>query len=290
MAASLRPATLDDALAALAERPRRVLAGGTDFYPGLRDADPDAVAGAAPIMDVSRIAALDGVVRDGEGWRIGALTRWTALLRAPLPPAFDGLKAAAREVGSVQIQNAGTLGGNLCNASPAADGVPPLLTLDAAVELASLRGRRRLALAAFILGPRRTALAADELLTAILVPAQPPGARGAFVKLGARSHLVISIGMAATLVAQDAQGRVATARAAVGACSATAQRLPALEAALAGLPFAPQALAAAPAAAMLAPLSPIDDVRASAAYRAEAALELVRRALALAAQPAAEAA
>ena len=99
---------------------------------------------------------------------IGARTTWTDLVRHPLPPAFDALKQAAREVGSVQIQNVASVAGNLCNASPAADGVPPLLALDAEVELRSARRARAcLPLGDFILGNRRTALQAGELVTAI---------------------------------------------------------------------------------------------------------------------------
>jgi CO/xanthine dehydrogenase FAD-binding subunit len=269
-----RPRSLPEALAILAECAPTVLAGGTDLYPATARAAPPGA-----ILDISAISDLRGVTRDGGFWRIGAGATWTDLRRAPLPPAFDGLKAAAREIGSVQIQNSATLAGNLCNASPAADGAPCLLTLDAAVELASARGLRRLPVSEFLLGPRRTARAADELVTAILVPKPHPAARGAFLKLGARVYLVISIGMVAAVVATDAAGRVAQARVAVGACSAVAQRLPALEAALIGLPMDGAALAGAVDPAQFAPLAPIDDIRASAAYRREAAVELTRRAL-----------
>jgi CO/xanthine dehydrogenase FAD-binding subunit len=274
-----RPVSLEEALAIRAESDAAVIAGGTDVYPAL---GPGAPRGAT--LDIARVAGLRAIARDGDHWRIGALATWTDLRRAALPHAFDGLKAAAREVGSVQIQNAATLAGNLCNASPAADGAPCLLTLDASVELASARGTRRLPLSAFLLGPRQTALASDELMTAILIPEPDPAARSAFLKLGARVYLVISIAMVAVTLTPDAAGRVRAARVAVGACSAVAQRLEALEAALIGAPMAPEALASLATEAHLAPLSPIDDVRADAAYRREAALELVRRALAQAAR------
>lgn len=269
-----RPDSLERALTILdAERPR-ILAGGTDYYPSLRDRP---VTG--PVLDISRIAALRGVGRaEGGGWRIGACASWTDLLRAELPAAFDGLKAAAREIGSVQIQNTATLAGNLCNASPAADGAPCLLALDAEVRLATLRGERALPLAEFLLGPRRTALAADEMMTEIVIPAQPDAAESAFVKLGARVYLVISIAMVSAVLAVDGAGRIAHARVALGACSAVAQRLPALEAALIGRSRAQASAAVAPE--HFAPLSPIDDVRATAAYRREAAVEITRRALA----------
>lgn len=266
----LRPASLQEALQALA-RPWTVLAGGTDFYPARVGR-----AIAEPVLDITGIADLRGISEDRGGWRLGATTTWSALIETPLPPLFDGLKQAAREVGGRQIQNAGTLAGNLCNASPAADGVPPLLALGAEVELAGRAGARRLSLAAFITGNRRTVLAPGELLVAIHVPKPAQEARSAFLKLGARRYLVISIAMAAATLEIEA-GRVAAARVAVGACSAVAQRLPALEQALAGASVA--MLAEQVDAAHLAPLSPIDDVRGSAAYRRDAVVTLLRRLL-----------
>jgi len=267
----LRPLRLPEALDALA-RPYTVLAGGTDFYPARvgRPVDEN-------ILDISGIAALHGISADAAGWRLGATTTWSELLAADLPPLFDGLKQAAREVGGRQIQNAGTLAGNLCNASPAADGVPPLLALDAEVELAGHAGTRRLALSQFITGNRRTVLAPGELLVAVHVPKPAHAARSAFLKLGARRYLVISIAMAAVTLEIDGDG-VAAARVAVGACSAVAQRLPALEAALAGAPLDAH-LADRVEPAQLAPLSPIDDVRGSAGYRRDVAVTLLRRLL-----------
>jgi CO/xanthine dehydrogenase FAD-binding subunit len=267
----LRPASLKEALEALA-RPCTVLAGGTDFYPARvgRAVDEN-------VLDITAIAALRGIEAAPEGWRLGATTTWSELIETPLPPLFDGLKQAAREVGGRQIQNAGTLAGNLCNASPAADGVPPLLALGAEVELAGRAGARRLALSAFLTGNRRTVLAPGELLVAIHVPKPSRSARSAFLKLGARRYLVISIAMAAaTLEIED--GRVGAARIAVGACSAVAQRLPALEATLTGAPI-DRSLADRVDTAHLAPLSPIDDVRASAVYRNDAVVTLLRRLL-----------
>ena len=195
-----------------------------------------------------------------------------------MPSLFDGLKRAAREVGGPQVQNAGTLCGNLCNASPAADGIPNFQVMDAEVELASRGGLRRLPVAEFVTGNRETRRRADELMTAILVPRPARPTRAAFLKLGARRYLVISIVMVAALVEVDADGRVAAARVSVGACAPTARRLPALEAALIGRSLAP-GLGAAVEPGHLDPLAPIDDPRATAAYRRDAALTLVRRAL-----------
>lgn len=271
MADYLRPTSLDEALQALA-RPWTVLAGGTDFYPARvgRAIDEN-------VLDIGGIAVLRGIAAGPDGWRLGATTTWSELLEAELPLLFDGLKQAAREVGGRQIQNAGTIAGNLCNASPAADGVPPLLALDATVELAGRAGTRRLPLASFITGNRRTVLAPGELLVAIHVPKPARDARSAFLKLGARRYLVISIAMAAaTLEIEDR--RVAAARIAVGSCSAVAQRLPALEAALVGATV--ESLAARVEASQLTPLSPIDDVRGGAGYRLDASVTLLRRLLA----------
>jgi CO/xanthine dehydrogenase FAD-binding subunit len=267
----VQPVRLEEALDALA-RPHMVLAGGTDFYP--------ARVGRAvgeDILDISRIKALRGISRDAGEWRLGATTTWSELLATGLPPLFDGLKQAAREVGGRQIQNAGTLAGNLCNASPAADGVPPLLALDAEVELASRTATRRLPLAQFITGNRRTALAADELLVAIRVPEPQHEARSAFLKLGARRYLVISIAMASAVL-ECVAGRVHAARIAVGACSAVAQRLPSLEVALVGARL-DAGLLDRVERAHLSPLRPIDDVRGSAGYRSEAVVTLLRRLL-----------
>lgn len=272
MPAYHRPSTLAEALALRAARPVTLLAGGTDLYPALAARRAAGDPWTPEVLDLGAIPDLSGIARTEEGWRIGAATRWAAVAEAALPPAFDGLRQAARAVGGRQVQARGTVGGNLCTASPAGDGIPNLLALEAAVELASPGGRRRLPLERFVTGYRATALAPDEILTALHLP-DPGAARGGFAKLGARRHLVISIAMAAALVAV-ADGRIARARVAVGACSAVAQRLPALEAALAGVPAS--AAAAVPEARHLAPLDPIDDVRASAAYRLAAALVLLR--------------
>jgi len=272
MGSYIRPTELKDALAALAAGPRVILAGGTDYYPVRvgRPLDDD-------VLDITALPALRRIVDEGPHWRIPALCTWTGLLETPLPPLFDGLKRAAREVGGVQIQNAGTIAGNLCNASPAADGTPNLLALDAQVELASARGMRRLPVAAFVTGSRAIARRADEMVTALLVPKPVREARSTFLKLGARKYLVISIVMVGA-VAEIADGVIAAARIAVGSCSAVPQRLPQLERALAGRRL-DSTLADLVRPEHLTPLSPIDDVRGTAAYRRDAALTLVRRTL-----------
>ena len=268
-----KPRTVDEALGLLADGEWWILAGGTDFYPAL---------GALPlkrdVLDINGLDELDHITVTDEGVTFGARASWTRVLRAELPPAFDGLKAAAREVGSVQIQNRATVAGNICNASPAADGVPPLLALDAEVELRSAKATRRMPLGEFVLGNRKTARRPDELVTAIHVPRHAVSGRSAFVKLGARRYLVISIAMAAANVAIGDDGKIASARIAVGACSPVARRLTALEAALVGRP-ADASLLDLFDEAHFADLSPIDDVRGTSQYRHAAAREIVGRAL-----------
>jgi N-methylhydantoinase B len=273
MTAYHRPATLAEALAIRAAQDVAVLAGGTDIFPARTARAAWGDSTHRDVLDISAIGGLDRIEATAAGWRIGCLVTWTALMQAALPPAFDGLKAASREIGGMQVQNRGTLVGNLVTASPAGDGIPNLLALDASVELASPRGVRVLPLSDFVTGYRATALAADELATALLVP-RLEGGRGGFRKLGARHYLVISIAMAACVVATDAAERISTARIALGACSAVAQRLPGLEAALRGVAL--RDAARIPVPAHLESLAPIDDIRASAAYRRDAALVLLR--------------
>lgn len=268
-----RPALLDEALALLSNGGWSILAGGTDYFPGLRDR-----AAQGPVLDISNIKALRGIREDETHWRIGALTTWSDVIRADLPPAFDALKLAAREVGSVQIQNRGTVAGNLCNASPAADGVPPLLILDAEIVLSSLAGERRMPLAAFIHGNRATALSENEMVTEIRVPKSAAGGTSGFTKLGSRVYLVISIAMVAARLDISKDDRIAGAAISVGACSAVARRMADLENKLLGRSALAETFATIDATD-LAGLSPIDDIRAPATYRLDAAAELTRRTL-----------
>lgn len=283
----LRPTALADALAALADpkltqHPEKidrltVLAGGTDFYPAQTARSAWLEATPRNVLDISAIEELRGIRQDADGIWLGALTTWTDMRGAALPTAFDTLKLAAREVGGQQVQNRGTIAGNICNASPAADGAPPLLALDASVAIASVRDRRTVPLAAFITGNRQTVLAADELVTGVHVPAPAPAARSTFLKLGARTYLVISIVSVAVVIEADAAGHIARAAVAVGACSAVPQRLSDLEKDLAGVGIADATGIVEPR--HLAPLQPIDDIRGSADYRRHAARVVVRRAL-----------
>ncbi|MBS3651164.1 FAD binding domain-containing protein [Pseudaminobacter sp. 19-2017] len=268
-----KPEKVEDALALLAEGEWRVLSGGTDFYPA---------QGSRPIrdnvLDIAGLSDLRGITETSDHWVLGARTTWTEVLGADLPPSFNALKQAGRDVGSVQIQNVATVAGNLCNASPAADGVPALMVLSAEVELRSLAGARHVPLHEFILGNRRTALSKDELVTAIRVPKAASAGQSAFVKLGARRYLVISIAMAAARIETASDGTIAMAAITVGACSPVARRLGGLEGAIVGLHRGAN-LRGALRDAPMPELSPIDDVRGTAEYRLEAAREIATRAV-----------
>lgn len=273
MASYLRPTSLEDALKALGDGPRVIVAGGTDYYPARvgKPLDDD-------VLDVTAIDGLRAIEETADSFRIGALTTWTDVIRADLPPWFDGMKLAAKEVGGVQVQNAGTVVGNICNASPAADGVPNLFAMDCGVIVASAGGERTVPIGDFILGNRKTALDQGEMVVGLTLPKPAHSARSTFLKLGARKYLVISIVMVAAILEEADDGSVAAARVAVGSCSEVARRLPELEAALVGQPL-DASLVDHVAASHLAPLSPIDDVRATSDYRNDAALTLVGRAL-----------
>ncbi len=269
-----RPQELSEATDLLANRELKILAGGTDYYPAKvgKPLDDD-------ILDVTAINALSGIENLSECWRIGATTRWSDIIKAPLPRYFDGLKLAAGDIGGRQIQNSGTIGGNLCNASPAADGVPVLLCLGAEVEITNHRGLRRLDLSEFILGNRRTDLSSSDILTALYIPKlDDKRSKGSFLKLGSRKYLVISLAMVGGTVSWDEKNRIIDCKIAVGACSEVAQRLPQLEDILLGADLSSD-LVSLIDDMHFENLSPIDDVRATAEYRRDMPKILVRRML-----------
>ncbi len=276
-----RPASIGEATALLAAGGWSVLAGGTDVYPAHVGRPM-----TAPLIDITGIAALRGITprpsanSDAvDGWTFGATTTWADVQRADLPQLFDALRQAAREVGGVQIQNTGTLAGNLCNASPAADGTPVWLALGAQVLLQSAGAERHAPVEDFVLGSRRTGLAPNELVIGLQVPKRSARARSVFLKLGGRRYLTISMTMVAVMIDADEVGTITAAGVAVGSCSARALRLPALECRLIGSAWADLADVVIDAAD-LAPLTPIDDLRATAGYRLDATATLLRRALA----------
>jgi CO/xanthine dehydrogenase FAD-binding subunit len=265
-----RPDNLNDGLVALREYPWTLLAGGTDFYPARVGKHLN-----EKVMDLTGIRELRSIRETGVEIHLGALTTWTDVVKAKLPRAFDGLKKAVKTIGGVQTQNAGTICGNICNASPAADSVPNLMALDAKVELMSVNETRTLPLKEFILGNRKTARKNDEFVTGILIPHPGKDAHGNFEKLGSRAFLVISIVMVGVVAELNEPGEIVKLNVAVGACSAVSQRLSLLEKEAQGQKL--KDLEIKPA--YLDTLEPIDDVRGSAAYRNAVIPELVLRAV-----------
>jgi len=267
------PKNLSEAIEELDGRNWTVLAGGTDIFPAT---DEHALTGN--VLDISHIKELREIAYRDDCWSIGALATWSDIQERELPLAFNALQLAAKEVGSIQIQNRATIAGNICNASPAADGVPPLLVLNGSVEALSATGTRRVPLAEFILDNRKIALKKDELVTRILVPGEATKGYSAFFKLGSRKYLVISISMVAVRIETDDQGYITEAAVAVGACSAVAKRLIALERVLLGKNVT-EDVSGLVTLGHLASLTPMDDVRAKSDYRSDATLTMVRRAL-----------
>lgn len=254
----LTPRSLDEALRAKADHPTAwPIEGGTDVMVELNfdRARPPA------LLNLNEVDELRGWSRENGGLRLGAALTYTECRRA-LADELPALAEASRTVGSPQIQNRGTLGGNLGTASPAGDSLPPLLVEEADVELASVRGSRRLPVEEFLVGPKRTALEPDELIVAVHV--RPSGARQTFMKVGPRNAMVIAIASLALAVDRERE----EVRAAFGSAGPVAKlvRAPLAEAA-----ELPERVAAAS--------SPIDDVRGTAAYRRHALRILTARAL-----------
>ncbi|MDT3669398.1 MAG: xanthine dehydrogenase family protein subunit M [Aromatoleum sp.] len=276
------PASLDEALGILQQGEVTILAGGTDLMP---QTNAGRIGFKPTLMNIRGVAGLKGVTLDGDAIRIGALTTITDLLNDPLVKKHAPVLAEACDhFASDQIRNAGTLGGNINNASPAGDTLVPLIVLDAVVELASKDGSangavttRRVPLAEFFTGPGRTKRAANELLTAVRIPLPKPGHVARFYKFGARPALdisTISIGIAG--VRKD--GALTDTRVAFGAVAPTPVRAKQTEAALEGRRLDGTTIATAANAAR-DEVNPIDDVRATAWYRKELIHNMTKRML-----------
>ncbi|HKI99711.1 MAG TPA: xanthine dehydrogenase family protein subunit M [bacterium] len=271
------PGTVAEAVALMRADPAhsRYLAGGTDLYLALEHRLPD----VHTVIDLKQIPELDGIgVGPGTAWRIGALTRMADIEHHPdLRARFPALCAAAAVVGGPPVRNRATLGGNLCNASPAADTATPLLALAATVSVADGDSEHSLPLAELARGPRETTLAPGAIVTAIGLPAPAPRSGNAFARL-TRSAMDIALVNAAAAVVLDEDGRAESVTVALGAVGPTVILVSELDAALAGKPLDDEALDEVRAQAEAA-ARPIDDVRASAGYRAEMAGVLAARAV-----------
>jgi CO/xanthine dehydrogenase FAD-binding subunit len=267
------PRSVPEALAALRHSGTQIVCGGTDSYATARPLS------ASGLVDITRIPSLRGIESREDWMRIGATTTWADLAdgaRGELPSA---LLQAARLLGSRQVRTRGTIGGNLCQAASAADGVPPLLILGACVEIVGPDGSRELELSEFLQGRRSTALRRGELLTCVKFPHPLKGCGTAFHKMGNRAGMSIAVVSVAVSIQWSSDARVRGVRVAVGAASPVAVRLHSLEERLIGL--RPSEIATKLSAVILLPeLSPISDLRASAAFRHRMAVVAVRRACA----------
>jgi len=275
----VRPRTLGAALAALAEANRPMpVAGGTDLYVAFNDGR----AAATRYLDLSRLDSLRGIDVDETGLRLGARTTYTDLRRSrAIARKAPILAAMAATVGAVAIQNRGTLGGSLGNASPAADPAPVLMALDAVVELARRDGRRtvrrRVPIAEFFLEYRVTAARPDELVTALRVPAEAlRGYRYGYRKVGSRRAQAISKVVGAVgLRRHPRSGEIVAVRIGFGSVAPTPVRCPHAEARLLGEVLAPATVVAAAGALADSDIAPIDDLRSTADYRRRIAARLL---------------
>ncbi|MBK6868996.1 MAG: xanthine dehydrogenase family protein subunit M [Burkholderiales bacterium] len=263
----LAPRRLEEAVQAMADGAATVLCGGTDLAP---QTESGARRYAARLLNIRRIETLSGIDAKGDEIRIGATTTLSEIRRsAALAEVAPALVQAAEHFASEQIRNAASVGGNLCNASPAGDTIPPLLVLDAAVELACWQGgavqTRRVPLDGFFLAPGKTLKQPHELLTAVVFKRPVRGFVGRFRKAGPRPALEIST-VSVALGARVDAGRLVDVRVAMGSVAPTPLRARHVEAALEGKPLDATTVAAA-VAATAQDARPIDDVRASAWYR-----------------------
>ena len=269
------PATLDDAVALLTRLgpQTQVLAGGTNLVTWMKmeQTAPDSV------VNIGHLPGLTGIRTSEGGLKIGALTRIRTLRNTPAVQAgYTALSEACAAFGSTQIQLMGTLGGNICNGSPASDTVPALMALDARLTLVGPDGERTLPIEKFLLGPGRVARKPGELLTNVRLPAPPPGSGSAFIKVS-RVAADLAKASVAALIVRDGD-RVVECRLAFGSVGPTVLRAKQAEALLQGQTFDAQlALRAGEVAA--GEVSPIDDVRSTAWYRREIVKALTHDAL-----------
>lgn len=272
------PGTIDDCLKILAERgpDAKLLAGGTDLLPQLKNG----LLKPARVIDLSGVSRLRTVAANS-ALRIGAAATARAIELDPAIRAkYPAIAESGALVGSVQVRNLATVGGNLCNAAPSADMAPPLIALEAEAVIASVRGERRVPLASFFTGVRRTVLGPDELLVELVVPNPGPHSGGTYVRHTPRRELDIAVvGVASQLTMSG--GVCTKARISLASVAPTPVRATAAERALEGQPVTPEGIARAADLAVEA-ASPISDQRGSADFRRHLVRVLTRRTLATA--------
>ena len=270
------PETVERATALLAESAgeARVLAGGTDLLVQMR-AD---VVEPALIVDIKRIAETRAITEDRGGWRIGAAVTGAELKEHPrLKQVWPGVVEAANLIGSTQVQGRATLGGNLCNGSPAADSVPALIAAGAVATLAGPQGRRELPVEDVMLGPRRLALGKGEIVVSFRLPPRPPRSSDAYLRFIPRTEMdiaVVGVGVSLTV---DASGTITEARVSLGAVAPRVLLVREAAAAIVGSRLDRPAQDRLEAAARAA-CAPIDDKRGTVEFRIQVAGVLARRA------------
>jgi len=277
MRAVLIPASLEELFTAWQDYPDALpMAGGTDLLVRLRNTDG---CDARPLLLLSRIQELGSITQENSQIRIGAAVTFSriicdAAIRAHTPILAD----AARQVGGPAIRNMASIGGNICTASPAGDTLPPLYLLEAELELLSPAGTRRLPIADFILGPGKTVLRPRELLSCVIIPTGQHFAVSRFEKVGRRKSLAISVASLSSLINLSPDGTIREARLAWGSVGPTIVRLNSLEQQLQGQQ--PGALDLRQISEQVRySLAPIDDIRATAAYRRSVSANLLLRLL-----------
>ena len=277
------PTSIADAVRLLAGAPEGrawILAGGTDLLVQMRTGRVD----PALVIDVKRIPETLGVEIRDDHLVIGAALDSFRLQAFPeFGERLPGLAEAAELIGSDQIQGRASIGGNLCNASPAADTVPPLIALGSEAEIAGPAGTRRVPVSGFVTKPGSTVLESGELLVALHVPLPEPRSADAYLRLIPRSEMDIAVVGAAVNLTLDAGGTCTSARVVLGAVAPTAIEVPDAAAALVGSALDDAALQSAGEAASAA-CNPIDDLRGTVDYRRKVAAVLTRRAGAIAAE------
>lgn len=271
------PKTLDEVLKALNKHKgaSRLLAGGTDLIPQLKKRE---IKAPEYVIDLKGISGLDTILYDGNGLKIGPLATISSIAQSPaVQEHYPILAQAALSMASPQVRNRGTFAGNICNAVPSADSLPSLITLSASVKIKSVRKERIVPLEQFFIGPRITALKANEMVVEIMVPQQPETSRGVYLKLSPRHSMDLAIvGVAATGTCEN--GICKDIRIALGAVAPTPVRAPTAEAVLKGRQIT-SALIDEAARNAVTQCSPIDDHRASREYRCDMIYVLTRRAL-----------
>jgi carbon-monoxide dehydrogenase medium subunit len=276
----LAPPTVADAVKALgaAKGAARILAGGTDLIVQMRGGR----AKPGVIIDIKRIPGMLEIRADKDGLLIGAAVPGVLLgEHEALRKAWPGVVEAANLIGSTHVQGRASLGGNLCNASPAADSVPALIAADAICVVEGANGRRELPVEQVQAGPGRTSLAPDEILVAFRLPARPPRSGDAYLRLIPRTEMDIAVVGAGVSLTLDASGVCTAARVSIGAVAPTTLLVKDAGAALVGSRLEPAAIAKMEAAVAVA-CKPISDKRGTAEYRTKIACVLARRAAAIA--------